>query len=370
MTPGTRLPVDTAPAGAAEVAVLSSAHDVRDVRLQRWVSAFRDAGLQVTVRAVQPGGPRRGTPASRAARRALRALTWPSLVAVRERPRIVVVMDPDLALTAMPVRRWGGVLLADVHEDYRRVAHDRSWVRGPVRPVASLLGGIAARAAARADATAVADDHIPPLRARRRLVVPNLPSVSEVPLAGARESAPRAVYIGDVRPSRGLRSMVTAVLAARPWQLDIVGPISPADRDWVRGVVGQETRVRLHGRLEFSRSWALAQGAWAGLALLEDTPAFRQAVPTKLYEYMGAGVAVVVSPLPRMAALVEASGAGRVARDADEAAAVLREWHATPSLVDAHGRAARRWAADNLPATSPFDEAVSVVLDILRGRTQ
>jgi len=37
--------------------------------------------------------------------------------------------------------------------------------------------------------------------------------------------------VGDVRASRGLHTMVEAVLAAPPWRLDIVGPVAPGDDD-------------------------------------------------------------------------------------------------------------------------------------------
>lgn len=355
------------------VAVLSSAHDCRDARLERWARAFEAAGSRVTVRAVPPGRAGGGRPLARLAARSTRSLRLVIAGTVR-RYDVVVLLDPDLAIAAGAVRRLLGLVVADVHEDYHQVVVDRVWARGraggPARVAGRMLSRVASEAAGRADVTVVADEHLPPAMARRRLVVRNRPGRMELPRSTDREESPRAVYIGDVRPSRGLITMVQAVLASPPWQLDIVGPISASDRAWVAQQLAGSVRVRVHGRLDLQRSWELALGAWTGLALLDDTPAFHAAMPTKLYEYMACGLPVLGSPLPRIAALIETSGAGRTATGPHEVAAVLRKWHENPNLVDAHARAAQRWATANLAVTNPFEEAAATVLDILRGRLQ
>ena len=85
-------------------------------------------------------------------------------------------------------------------------------------------------------------------------------------------------------------------------------------------------RVRLHGRQPPESAWRIASGAAVGLALLEDTPAFRAALPTKVYEYLAAGMAVLATPLPRVERLLAEAGAGEVVRNAAEAARFLRHW--------------------------------------------
>ncbi len=194
-------------------------------------------------------------------------------------------------------------------------------------------------------------------------MVRNLPRPGDLPAPGEPDPEPRALYVGDVRPSRGLAAMVDAVLAAPPWRLDIVGPVADADADEVRGRAGE--RVRLHGRLPSRRAWALARGAWAGLALLDDTPAFRAAVPTKCYEYLGSGLAVLATPLPRVADLLARSGAGAVAAGAEEAGAVLRRWAADPAALAAHRAAARRWAERELTGRDPFADLATAVRALL-----
>src|SRR5690606_1577649 len=130
-----------------------------------------------------------------------------------------------------------------------------------------------------------------------------------------REAGPRALYVGDLRRSRGLFAMLDAVAAAPAWSLDLVGPVAAGDVAELEARLSDPSlgsRVRLHGRRPPREAWALARGAWAGLLLLEDTPALRAAVPSKLYEYLACGLAVLTSDLPRSAEIVRSSGAGAV----------------------------------------------------------
>ena len=89
--------------------------------------------------------------------------------------------------------------------------------------------------------------------------------------------------------------------------------------------------------------------------MLDDTPAFRASVPTKIYEYLAHGLAVVVTPLPRVEALVAQAGAGAVVSDVQELCTTLATWLAEPHRVDAHRANARQWADRHSAGASPFD---------------
>lgn len=354
--------------GGPDVSVISSAHDVADGRLHRLVDGFLRAGMSVEVLA---RGRLDDAPAGAQFRQlpqgmGLRARLGRTAQCLRSaRGRAVVVLDPDLALAGFLLRgRHRRLLVADVHEDYVAVVEDRAWAGGGLRRVARVAARLAAAASARADLTAVADDHVPPHRARERLVVRNQPRPEVAAAPVPRDAVPRAVYVGDVRGSRGFRTMVEAVEATPPWELDVVGPVAAADQVWFEqeSAAGRAERVRLHGRLPPARSWSVAQGAWVGLALLEDTPAFREAVPTKLYEYLTHGLAVVVTPLPRVQALVHEAGAGVVATTAQDVSSTLSRWLDEPQVVDAHRDNALLWAERHRHEPSPFD----VLADRLR----
>ena len=350
------------------VSVVTSGHDVADARLHREVRAFVEAGLRVEVLGLgdredaPPGTVARTWPRGGLVSRGARAVVLPW----RARGSVLVSLDPDSALGCAVAaralrRRW----VADVHEDYPALLEDRGWARGVLGGVAGVLARAATRVVARADLTVVADDHVPPREgeARQRLVVRNVPDLAVVLPHGTCEQRPRsssrrrAVYVGDGRRSRGLEAMLEALAAAPGWELDVVGPLHGPDDGWARERIARDDllgRVRLHGRLTPDASWRVAEGAEVGLALLDDTPAFRASVPTKVYEYLAAGLAVLATPLPRVADLVAASGAGVVVGTPADAGAVLRGWTAAPEGLDAARANARAWSEKHLRGPSPY----------------
>jgi glycosyltransferase involved in cell wall biosynthesis len=345
-----------------DVSVVSGGHDVADARLHRLVNALVRRGLSVEVVGLgDPAGappgvasvsthPRAGLP-----RRLRDALTLPWTV----RGRVLLVIAPEMvpsASLARLVRRRR--LAVDVYEDYAKLAHDRPL--GPARRAAAVaVVRMSTALTSRADITSVADAHVPPRSARRRMVVRNLPDLTTLPAPTDPEPAPRAVYIGDVRRSRGLVTMLTALEQAPQWTLDVVGPVAAADQEWLNGWLATSSaasRLRLHGRLPPAAAWQIARGAWVGLSLLDDTPAFREAVPSKLYEYAAVGLPSLATPLPRVVELLHESGAGIVVADAAATAATMRELATEPERLDALRRRALDWAASLTAGGSPYDE--------------
>ncbi len=339
------------------------------------MAALHRAGLDVEVLAL---GDSAAAPSGAAARtwsrggmvaRAVRALVLPW----RARGRVLLTLDPDVvpaALLAVRLRRRR--LVADVHEDYVALLMDRAWA-APARRLLQRLAAWCVALAGRASLTLVADDHVPPAveRCRQRLVVRNLPDLGLLPPTEPVPQVPplRAVYIGDVRSSRGLRDMIAAVAAAPGWQLDVVGPIASADEHWLAARLLADDvldeagalRVQLHGRLPPQQAWQVARGASVGMLLAQQTPAFTEAVPTKLYEYLACGIAVLATPLPRVVPFITGSGAGAVVDDADAAAAQLREWAARRDQLAVARQSALTWAEANLRDGSPWDELAAQV---------
>jgi glycosyltransferase involved in cell wall biosynthesis len=394
-----------------DVTVVSSGHDVADARLHREVAALQRAGLSVEVlglgqAALGPAGATVITwPRGGMVHRGLRAVRLPWSA----RGRLLVTLDPDVVPAALLVGRLRRrPVVADVHEDYVALLADRPWARRGRRVLQALAGRCIALTG-RATVTVVADDHVPPqaARCRRRLVVPNLPDAASLPIPIPAPDRPplRAVYVGDVRTSRGLRDMVEAVAAAPPWQLDIVGPVASADLDWLEQRLASPdlrtepglsaapatapVRVRVHGRQPPARAWQIAAGASVGMLMLADTPAFRDAVPTKLYEYLACGMAVVATPLPRVVPIITGAGAGAgrvgagrvgdegpgsqgspspgvLVADADEAAAVLRRWAQDPAELAVLRRAALTYAEHQLRGASVWDGLATVIAELLQ----
>lgn len=350
-----------------DLTILSTGHHVADARLHQLAGAAVEAGVTVTVRAHGPAGdaPPGVTYLGRT-QRPRRSRRFVSALVVPAQPRdpVLMILDPDLII---PSWFWARLrrrkLIVDIHEDYDAVSRDRPWVRGTLGPLVRLTVRLSMWFAARADLTVVADDHLPPRAAYRRLVARPSPERFATPDLEARHrSRPRAVYVGDVRPSRGLWSMLEAIASAPCWSLDIVGRLSEVSHTEVTARLddlGIADRVTLHGQQPPERSWSIAQGAWCGLALLDDTPAYRATVPNKVHEYLAAGLPVLASPLPRVAELLDETGAGAVVASPEAAGALLRRWGCDPAAIERMARAGICWTRSRPDESSGFEELAS-----------
>jgi glycosyltransferase involved in cell wall biosynthesis len=354
-----------------DVTLLSSGHDVADARLHRHCAAMRRAGLRVEVIAK---GRAEDAPAGTEFRsirpkgivgRGMKALLLPG----RARGTVLVTLDPDLIPAARAKRLFstGRRLAVDLHEDYVALLNDRAWAKGAAGKVAKVWARSAISLSRRADLTVVADQHVPPAEATRRLVVRNLPDMSLLPERGALDGIPRALYVGDVRESRGLFTMLEAVEQAPEWHLDVVGPVAARDKErlaaWLASSPAAE-RVKMHGRMPPAAAWQLARGAWVGMSLLHSTPAFEDAIPSKIYEYLACGMPVLSSPIKRAAELVEQAGAGAIVADSAAAGAQLRAWSGeSRAEFQLMRKAANEWAVRDL-GTNPHDLFAQAVAEL------
>ena len=353
-----------------DVSIISSGANIADARLHRITGALVRAGLSVEIFA--PGNPsdaptasgpgqlfiRRGGSNKSLLARYFRSRSYP----MRAQGKVFYAISPEaFAPThgfAFIKRRKFAV---DLYEDYMRVLKDRPWARkyfGAPGLLAGLDTRLALWFAKRADLTTVADTQVPPFIAYERIVLRNLPDISLLTMSGTRDKTPRAIYIGDLRTSRGLKTMLQAATFATQWRFDLVGPVAPADQEyvaqWITSNPEAALRVKFFGKLPPVQAWKVAAGAWVGLSLLEDTPAFIQAVPSKLYEYMVVGVASISTPLPRCAELIEKSGSGVLASGASEVAAALIDLTTNTEKLDQMRENASLWATGNLDSPREY----------------
>jgi len=358
------------------VTILSSAANIADARLHRLANALIAADITVDIWALgkSEDAPRHSTFHRAPGGKSLLARVWRDIVLpIRAEGEIVLTIAPDLLPIASVVTRWKKQkLVADIFEDYLQLLNDRAWAKGVLGMAARLVARIANTIAAQANLTTVADTQVPPFNARQRLVVRNLPDHSMLTKAGTPDAQPRAIYIGDVRTSRGLRTMLQVAELTPMWRFDIVGGVAAADKEFVDSWLANNsaaTRVTFHGRLAPNESWKIAHGAWVGLSLLESTPAFVAAVPSKLYEYAACGLPIVSTPLPRCVELIRQSSAGVIASTPTEIASALNSWSGSSA-----GRADREklaanalaWSSTHLNSAAEYGAFVSAIT-ALRG---
>jgi glycosyltransferase involved in cell wall biosynthesis len=364
-----------------DISIISSGANLADARLHRLTRALLRAGLTVEIFAP---GDAKDAPAA-IIRKPLLGTSWSStsllaryyrsrIFVLRSHGRVIYAISPEaVAPTFALAKLLRKKFAVDFFEDYLRLLKDRAWARkyfGILGWIASSDTKSALWFAKRADLTTVADVQVPPFDARNRLVVRNLPDVSLLTQSGERSATPRAIYIGDLRKSRGLHMMLDVALLASNWEFDLVGGVATADQEfvdrWFAENPSATTRVRFHGRLAPAQSWKLARGAWVGLSLLESTPAFIEAVPSKLYEYMSVGVASISTPLPRCIEIIEASNSGAIAATTGEVAERLNHWKNHPEELDALRANGLKWASENLDSEQEYAKFAAEMVKLTR----
>ena len=361
---------------SVDISFISSVDYPADARLHRIVAALLRDGLSCEVRTrgeahEAPMGARfHSTLDGKGfARRILRDLVLP----FRAQGKVWIVDSPDLLITAYIVGRIRGrKVVGDIREDYQRLLKDRAWAKalfGLAGALGTASASIANEMAKRVDLTTVADVQVPPHAAKNRLLLRNFPDQHIVEIVSQKSANPVALYIGDVRTSRGLKTMLTAAELAPQWNFEIIGNLAESDalfvQQWCAEHPEVAARVHFRGRMDPVSSWKYAENAWVGLTLLDSTPAFIDAVPSKLYEYMAAGLAIISTPLPRCVDLIEKSGSGIIAASADEVAAALQRFASDENYLAACRSQGAQWAAKNLDSASEYGKFVTAVRALL-----
>jgi glycosyltransferase involved in cell wall biosynthesis len=249
------------------------------------------------------------------------------------RPRVVHVHDPELIPLAVLLRKQGFRVVYDAHEDSAKQIMGKSWIPRMLRGgVARALNWLERASGSRIDAVVAATPSIArKYRADRCCVVQNFPILSEISSAEEADFLQRDhdfIYVGGMSYIRGVREMVAAftTLGDERARLHLVGGIEPPLT--VRELTDRTSdgRVVCHGfmgRPDVARLLGMAR---AGLVLLHPMPNYVESQPTKMFEYMAAGIPVIASNFPLWRSIVEETGCGLVVDplDTEEIAQAMR----------------------------------------------
>jgi glycosyltransferase involved in cell wall biosynthesis len=341
---------------------LTSAHDARDARiLLKECMALKGAGMDVAQ--VAPGGEEGEHCGVKLCSVRVLHGRWKRMTstawqvyraALRLKADVYHFHDPELIPAGLLLKLHGKRVVYDVHEDLPRQIYSKEWLpplgRGAVALMARALERVAALAC---DAIVVATPAIarrfPP---KKTVLVQNYPRREEYQCLDAPRDFTRSrrlIYVGQIAQIRGIKEMVRAMSFLPPSsdaRLALVGAFeSVALAEEVRGLPGFE-RVDCLGERSREEVRALMSECCAGLVLFLPEPNHLEAQPTKLYEYMAAGLPVIASNFPHWRSIVEEPGCGLVADPCDPPAiaAVIQRLLEAPEEAAAMGSRGRELA--------------------------
>ncbi len=337
---------------------LSTVHHARDNRIyNKEVPALLAAGLDVTLVICSDADeaapvPLVALPPPRSrVERLVRTQARAWRVLSRLRPAVLHVHDPELIPLAWAwARRHRARCVYDAHEDLVKQVESKDYLPLLLRPAARWYARALTRFAdRRMDGIVAATESIAELYDNPNTVlVRNYPWLSEYD----RDPAPvpgRLVYVGDLSQERKLSFMVEVtrrvrervpaahlVLAGRP--LADAAPVAASfDGDLVTHL----------GLLPPEDVPAVLASAQVGLIFLAPLPNYTTSLPTKLFEYLAAGVPFAASDFPAWRETFGPLDAGIFVDSADPAAtadglAALLVDPAECARLGANGRAAVR----------------------------
>ena len=303
------------------ICILSSVHFTFDVRLfQAEARTLANAGFRVSVVALEDqttcdaGGIeviRLPVPKNRLRR--MLATARVLRLALRQKADVYAFHDPELIPVCLILKMLtGSILVYDVHEDVPESIRSKRWIPLPLRACMAWLYRVIELIALRFfDAVTLADHaYARYYRTTKSLVVLNYPLLTYADYyhaaAEATSKGPLLVYTGSITALRGLFEMLALVRDLKPDQpgirLDLVGPIGSRQeerdaRDLVRRY-GIDENVSFTGLVSHAEVHRRILAADVGLALLHPDSNYMRSLPTKMFEYMMMGKAVVVSDFP------------------------------------------------------------------------
>jgi glycosyltransferase involved in cell wall biosynthesis len=342
------------------VAHLTSVHTPSDTRiLYKECATLAAAGYDVVL--VAPGKVERlppgvrlhsiARPANRA-ERMTRTVWHVFQAAMAERADIYHFHDPELIFVGILLRLRGARVIFDVHEDIPHDVIDKPWIPALLkRPVAALATWTLQALQRRCSAVVAATPSIARRFVHNRtVVVANFPMLDELaaPTAGSFEIRLRsAVYLGSVTELRSIFEIVRAFESPA---------MAPGARLLLAGTFeteGLERRVRAMrgwqsvdyvGNVPRDRVCDTLARARAGILLFRPALSVEDAMPTKLFEYMAAGLPVVISSSLKWSAIVADGECGLVVdpMDCDAIARAVSFLIENPSAARSMGERGRR----------------------------
>ena len=315
---------DRATTEAQRVVVATSVHPASDTRIyHKEIRSLVEAGYAVTLLAKEEWNIRsevRFVPIPRFSRRWLRILAAPWVVLVKGwkvRAKVYHIHDPELLWVGAVWKLLARArVIYDVHENVPAQLRTKHWVpRWLRRPLGRCYSLLERLFLPFYDAVILAEDSYAPAYAwhANTRVIHNAPwTVSAASQDADERAGLQIVYVGGVSRPRGAMTMLHAAaeLMRRGMEASwrVIGPAQPALRAEMESFIdanGLSEIVRLDGRLPFSEAQAAVAAADVGIAVLDPLPNYVESMPTKLLEYVAAGIPVIASDFPLWRSLIE-----------------------------------------------------------------
>lgn len=217
------------------------------------------------------------------------------------------IHDPELLPYALKLQKKGKKVIFDSHEDVPADILDKSWL-GPLalRKLISYVYKVYEKRSVRrlSGLVSVLDPITQGFKHPRGITIHNYPKVDYFNMPKhdfGEESEPkfRLIYNGGLTRIRGIHHIIDAMdgldegyelLLMGPWESDSYAQECKDLSGWAR--------VRYMGMLDIHTCFGMLKAAQLGMLLFGPVPNHLQSLPNKSFEYIAAGIPMLMSDFP------------------------------------------------------------------------
>lgn len=242
---------------------------------------------------------------------------------------IIHYHDPELIPWMAKLRGKGATLVYDMHENIAVDIPAKSYVPGPVKPLARWVLPKLLRSWLRGQHVVFAVKEYPQLYPwiESHAVVQNLFKLENLPDAPSLNTERFTLaYLGGMTAVRGCLDTLEVIrrlqVAGHDLGYEAIGPEMEDRIDEYQGLVAAHglKHINFTGSLPLHDAYAHAAGCQAALLLFQPSPNHDNCCPNKLFEYMALGLPVVASNFSLIHEVVDSTGCGIIVdpKDIDE----------------------------------------------------
>lgn len=231
-------------------------------------------------------------------------------------PDVIHIHDGELVRYIKKIKRMGIRVVYDAHENLPMQILEKEWLKPFIRPMLSRLSDIIEKYYSKyADLVLVVADKTCERFEKlsiRTVQLKNYPIITEFEDInidyGVKKEAKTVCYSGAVWSERGLDTMCDAMSGLKDIRFIIAGRIDHPKKKWF--ISNLSKNIEYKGYLSRTDVLKLYEQSIAGLCLFKPYPNNMIDPPTKIFEYMAAGIPVIASDFESMSGIVEKYNCG------------------------------------------------------------
>jgi glycosyltransferase involved in cell wall biosynthesis len=224
---------------------------------------------------------------------------------------IYQIHDPELIFLAIDLKKKGKKIVYDIHEDYPKEILLKKWIPFFIRPLVSYFFElIENRFSSKFNGLVTV---VPKLYDRfikinsNTIIVSNFPKIDDIQSNLNYSVNYPLVYVGGLTIKRGIHQMIIIAKKIKK-KLTLIGKFESKKLQII--AKKNSNYVNYLGQLGKFQVQEILNKSSIGLVILHKTPNIINGYPTKLFEYMAAGIPVIASNYPIFKSFVEQNKCG------------------------------------------------------------